>query len=312
MYNSIESMLQKYPEGHMRVENLKFDDIQTFFDLEDLGPSDKESYQWYESNADDYDQNVGLTFKSLGVGDEFIHRAKMWDKLRIRGGHRILEIGAGTGRDSAGIASRMGVSGELHVTDVYREMLFDARRKMAEVKSLPKIYFSAVDAHKLPFQDQYFDSVFHFGGLNTFSNPRLALSEWVRVTKDGGRVVFGDESIPGWLRNFEKMRAIHNSNPLFLFDPPLESIPAEARELTLEYLFGDGFYSISFTVSREEPGGDIDFAIPGLRGGTLRTRLTGSLEGVGPDQKKRLYKHATKTGASVHDILVNLIDEHLP
>lgn len=295
----------------MTSENLKIDDIPTFFDLKDLGPSDRESYEWYENNADDYDQNVGLTFKSLGAGDEFAHRAKMWDRLQVRAGHRILEIGAGTGRDSAGIASLMDASGELHITEVYREMLFDARRKLLDLENLPKIYFSAVDAHKLPFEDEYFDSVFHFGGLNTFSNQRLALSEWARVTKDGGRVVFGDESIPRWLRNFEKMRAISNSNPLFLFDPPLESIPSEARELKLEYLFGDGFYLVSFTVSRDEPGGDIDFPIPGLRGGTLRTRLNGTLEGVGPKQKKRIYEHANKSGTSVHDILEKLIDGHL-
>jgi ubiquinone/menaquinone biosynthesis C-methylase UbiE len=311
MEKKLASMFADFPNGHVAASHFLLEHIPTFFTAEDLGVSDLESLRWYERNHSDYDDNVGLTFLSLGVESEAKERNRLRQKLELMPGQKVLEIGAGTGRDSTGLAVDLGVKGELHLTDVYPEMLLEARGKLLELPNCPRTYFASVDAHRLPYDDQFFDHVFHFGGINTFTNPSLALSEWVRVTKTGGRIVFGDESIPLWLRNGEKMRAISNSNPLFLHEPPLASIPWEARGLSLEYIFGDGFYCISFSVSRSEPGGDIDFQIPGLRGGTLRTRLHGLLEGVSPESKARVLKTAVKERQSVHEILERLIRENL-
>jgi ubiquinone/menaquinone biosynthesis C-methylase UbiE len=38
----------------------------------------------------------------------------------------------------------------------------------------------------LPFADNSFDILFHFGGVNLFNNPDLALREFVRVVRRGG------------------------------------------------------------------------------------------------------------------------------
>lgn len=282
-------------------------DIPAFFDAESLGASDLSSLDWYRINAGDYDANVALTFRSLGVDDEMLERTKIISELALKPGMTVLELGAGTGRDSVLLASSLGNSGELHVTDVHGGMLLSAKEKLDALNDPPRFFLAKVDAHSLPYPDDFFDRVFHFGGANTFSDLNAALWEWSRVCKPGGLVVFGDESFPKWMRDFELQRIVANSNPLFLHEVPLDCIPSTARDLTLRWLFNDGFYLISFRVDKEAPKGDVDFEIPGKRGGTLRNRYFGVLEGVDPQLKSALANFASLNGMSISATLEEMI-----
>lgn len=302
------TLMSNFESGHNGLD-ISISDVPSFYSPETLGQSDLMSLDWYRLNAGDYDSTVFLTFKSLGVDDEMEERGRIIASLDLSAGMRVLEIGAGTGRDSTLIASSVGRTGELHVTDVHPGMLLVAKSKLETLTAPPKFYISLVDAHSLPYPDDYFDRVFHFGGANTFSDLGTALKEWARVCKPGGLVVFGDESFPHWMRGFELQRIIANSNSLFLNDVPLDSIPDSARSLALRWVFNDGFYLISFRVEKAEPIGDVDFEIPGHRGGTLRKRYFGVLEGVDPAIKEALAEFATKRGSSVSATLENIIRE---
>lgn len=297
---------KKHSRGHNGLE-MSESDVPTFFDIESLGASDLSSLDWYQINASDYDANVSLTFRSLGVDDELAERNKIISDLALEPGMSVLEVGAGTGRDSVLLASSLGDSGELHVTDVHGGMLLSAKEKLDALDAKPKFYIAKVDAHSLPYPDDFFDRVFHFGGANTFSNLSAALREWSRVCKPGGRIVIGDESFPQWMRGFELQRIVANSNPLFLHEPPLDCIPSTARDLTLRWIFNDGFYLISFRVDKEAPKGDVDFEIPGKRGGTLRNRYFGVLEGVDPQLKSALSNLASLKGTSISATLEGII-----
>ena len=299
-----------FKTGHNGLE-MSASDVPSFYDLESLGPSDLNSLDWYRINAGDYDSTVSLTFASLGVDDELAERERIIADLALTPGMTVLELGAGTGRDSVLIASSIGKTGELHVTDVHPGMLLTAKKKLEALAAQPRFFISLVDAHSLPYPDDYFDRVFHFGGANTFSDLSAALLEWTRVCKPGGLVVFGDESFPHWMRDFELQRMIANSNPLFLHDVPLKSIPASARGLNLRWVFHDGFYLISFRVDKEAPKGDVDFEIPGQRGGSLRKRYFGVLEGVDPELKSALLEFSKKQGSSVSATLEEIIRKGL-
>jgi hypothetical protein len=122
----------------------------------------------------------------------------------------------------------------------------------------------------------------------------------VRVTKPGGRIVVGDESMPPWLYNTEFGKTMLNANPLFNFHVPLDKIPAEARDVTVKWVIGGVYYLISFVVGVGEPVGNFDLEIPGKRGGTLRTRYAGQLEGVTEETKKLVLEAAEKDNVSVH------------
>ena len=46
----------------------------------------------------------------------------------------------------------------------------------------------------MPFRASSFDSVFHIGGINFFSDKRTAINEMIRVARPGTKIVIADES----------------------------------------------------------------------------------------------------------------------
>jgi SAM-dependent methyltransferase len=159
----------------------------------------------------------------------------------------------------------------------------------------------------LPFADGSLDAVFHFGGINMFSDVRGGLAEMTRIVRPGGRVVVGDESVPPWLRDTEFGQILMNSSAHYRSPLPLEAIPIEARDVVIEYILGGVFFLISFTVGVGTPAADFDFEIPGARGGTHRTRYLGQLEGVTTEAKALAQRAREKRGISMHHWLDEVV-----
>src|SRR5216684_336333 len=57
--------------------------------------------------------------------------AAMLEQLDVRPGHRVLEVGAGTGYNAACLAELAGPSGFVTTIDIGAEMVADARRGLA-------------------------------------------------------------------------------------------------------------------------------------------------------------------------------------
>lgn len=273
-----------------------------------LPQSDTDSIAWYKDNAAVYDQFLPLTFETFDV-DEDIERTKMIDLLRVEKHHKVLETGCGTGRDSEKIASQLGESGELFLQDISYEILKIAVDKFSQLNFAPNIEFSLANGYFLPFEDNYFDSAFHFGGLNTFGDIKQAFNEMVRVVKPGGRIVVGDESMPQWLRDTEFGKVLMNSNPHYKFDLPLDYLPVEARNVRIDWIIGGVFYVISFDVGEGIPYANLDFEIPGVRGGTHRTRYYGHTEGLSPEAIELAKKAREISGKSMFDWLNDAVIE---
>jgi SAM-dependent methyltransferase len=92
------------------------------------------------------------------------------------------------------------------------------------------LHYSISNATYLPFPQDFFDAVFHFGGCNHFSDLKRAGAEFARVVKPGGTVVYGDESVAPWLRGTEFEAIVCTNNPLFRHELPLATIPECARD----------------------------------------------------------------------------------
>ena len=86
-------------------------------------------------------------------------------------------------------------------------------------------------------------------------------------------------------------------------------MPVEARKFILQWVIGGVFYLMDFEVGDGEPSGNFDYEIDGVRGGTLRTRYEGELEGVTKEAKELAYKAVRSKGMNMHSWLDSLVKE---
>lgn len=272
--------------------------------INDLAISDKQSIDWYLNNAEVYDDYLPLTFETFNC-DEEKEREHLVDLLELNGNETILEFGCGTGRDSEIIMNRLSDKAKLFLQDISPEILQVAINKLQNKKD--NLYFSLANGYHLPFKDNFFDRIFHFGGLNTFGDIKRTFKEIIRVSKVGAKVVIGDENMPIWLRETEQAKILMNSNPHYKFQIPFHDLPIEARKVKVEWIIGGFFYVISFEVGEGEPYADLDFPIPGRRGGTHRTRYKGHIEGVSEEVKAMAFKAQQSSGKSMHQWLNDAI-----
>jgi ubiquinone/menaquinone biosynthesis C-methylase UbiE len=93
----------------------------------------------------------------------------------------VLEVGAGSGRDSFHLAK----SGAKVITLDYAKSSLDMIKKISE-KTGQSVQLVQADAFRLPFKDDKIDIVFHQGLLEHFTNPQGIVSENFRVIKPGG------------------------------------------------------------------------------------------------------------------------------
>ncbi len=271
-----------------------------------LNDSDADARNYYDAKCDEYDAYLPLTFETFGVDETHI-RNRMIDDLNLTPTATVLEIGAGSGRDSELILKRLSEGGKLYMQDISHGIFNKAVEKLRDVTPEPAFFVG--NGSYLPFVDNYFDAVYHFGGLNTFADIKRAFQEAVRVTKTAGKIVMGDESMPAWLRDTEFGKILMNSNPHYTYPLPLEHLPIEARNTTVRWIIGEVFYVIDFEVGESTPPADFDFPIPGPRGGTHRTRYHGHIEGVSEIAKQKAYEALKHTDKNMHQWLSDVIIE---
>jgi ubiquinone/menaquinone biosynthesis C-methylase UbiE len=270
------------------------------------------------STKDDYDRvaeriyDVAVDWQFAAFReDEDAVREGMIDLLQVGPDDRILEVGCGTGRDSFRLARRLSARGALFMQDLSPNMVAVCARKMAEYTAAhptpAALEYSVSNALHLPFADGFFDSVFHFGGFNQFGDLARGAAELARVTRVGGRVLIGDEAVAPWLKGTEFESIVTTNNPLFRADAPLHVLPAGARDVTLKWIIANCFYVIAFTKGEGAPPLDLDLPHAGWRGGTMRSRFFGVMEGVTPEAKALAREAAAAAGVSVHDWLDGVV-----
>jgi ubiquinone/menaquinone biosynthesis C-methylase UbiE len=289
------------------------DGIPNFIPPGHLSEIEKETQVEYDFVADEiYDNAVDWLFQSF-YEDENLVREKMIDLLGINVDSRVLEVGCGTGRDSFRIAKMLGEKGVLFLQDLSRNMVLKTWQRMTndydKLGLSCELNYFVSNATYLPFPDDHFDAVFHFGGFNNFGDSKKTLEEFSRIAKKGGKVVFGDESLPPWLEGSTFGEIICTNNPLFRHKVPLWCLPESCREVTLRWILGNCFYLIDYRVGDAPPKLNLDLPHKGRRGGTMRTRYYGQLEGVTPETKKMAQEAAEKRGISLHDWLDKLVKE---
>ncbi|HKQ57291.1 MAG TPA: methyltransferase domain-containing protein [Candidatus Eisenbacteria bacterium] len=99
-------------------------------------------------------------------------------------GQPVLEVGAGSGRDTLTLVR----AGAVGVVLDYSPASLELVRDQAAAQGLT-VHLVRADALRMPFREGAFAVVFHQGLLEHFRDPMPLLRENARVTRHGGRVV---------------------------------------------------------------------------------------------------------------------------
>lgn len=169
----------------------------------DLGKDPARVSGMFDEVARAYDR----TNTVLSLGNDQLWRVATTRAVAPRRGQRILDLAAGTGASSVSLA-RSGA--EVVAADFSPGMIAEGRRRH---RGIPNLSFVEADATALPFADAEFDSVTMSFGLRNVNEPKKALSELLRVTKPGGRLVVCEFSHPP-SRSFNGLYRFYNDRVL--------------------------------------------------------------------------------------------------
>ncbi|MDP9444479.1 MAG: demethylmenaquinone methyltransferase [Actinomycetota bacterium] len=150
-----------------------------------LDKDPREVAAMFDRVADRYD----LTNDVLSLGQDRRWRRAVVAAVHPRPGERVLDLAAGSGTSSVPF-SRAGAY--VVPCDFSTGMLRVGKRRR------PTSPFTTGDALRLPFADGVFDAVTISFGLRNVADPDVALTEMLRVTRPGGRLVVCEFSHPGW------------------------------------------------------------------------------------------------------------------
>ena len=120
---------------------------------------------------------------------------RSFELLEIQPGDVILDAGCGPGLDTTTLARRFGADVRITGIDYDPEMITAANKRAQEQGLGQQIEHRVGDITALAFEDELFDAVRCDRALQHIAQSVQAISELVRVTKPGGRLVLFD---PDW------------------------------------------------------------------------------------------------------------------
>lgn len=136
-----------------------------------------------------YDR-LSMVYDLLGAGAERKYTSLGLQKLCVREGESILEIGFGPGRGILSLARSVGPGGSVLGIDISRGMIKAARSRIRDASMEGRVELMAGDGSRLPLLPGSVDAVFMSFVLELFDSPEIpeVLAESMRVLRKGGRI----------------------------------------------------------------------------------------------------------------------------
>ncbi len=103
------------------------------------------------------------------------------------------------------------------------------------------------EGENLPFKDEYFDVVFHCGGINYFNDKQKAIFEMIRVAKPGTKLLIVDEMDKLVRESYQKNPILkgkyQEASKAFI---PTDLVPKEMTEIRAEMICKGLMYKLTF------------------------------------------------------------------
>jgi ubiquinone/menaquinone biosynthesis C-methylase UbiE len=148
--------------------------------------------RYHDVAAASYDAKWGIDFADIGRAQVLGKVRKLLPAAELAAGFdRSLEIGAGTGYFSLNLMAS-GVLRECVCTDISPGMV-SALTANAQRLGLSAVSATRAEAESLPFADASFDLVLGHAVLHHLPDLPRAFSEFRRVLRPGGRILFAGE-----------------------------------------------------------------------------------------------------------------------
>jgi demethylmenaquinone methyltransferase/2-methoxy-6-polyprenyl-1,4-benzoquinol methylase len=166
----------------------------THFGYETVNTDEKEGRvrAVFDSVASNYDLMNDL----MSLGAHRAWKAFTLARTGLRPGNTALDLAAGTGDLTAGMAKQVGDSGHIFHTDINAAMLAEGSDRLLDKGFCKNITSLQVNAEHLPFSDSSMNVVTIGFGLRNVTGKQAALNEMARVLKPGGKVMVLEFSKP--------------------------------------------------------------------------------------------------------------------
>jgi ubiquinone/menaquinone biosynthesis C-methylase UbiE len=209
------------------------DGIASLVYPQELDDGDASWNRFYDRLAPFYDFSERVLGRLLTGIDMAKGRAEIVKLAGLEPGSQVLEVSPGPGVFHPLLREALGPASRIAAADLSLNMLRECRRRHGGLG----VALIQANALHLPFADESFDALFHFGGVNLFSDPGQALGEFVRVVRKGGRIVWGDEHMSERYSHPVGRRVLPRMNPGFRKTPPA---PPQGAEVLVRHEVYEG------------------------------------------------------------------------
>jgi demethylmenaquinone methyltransferase/2-methoxy-6-polyprenyl-1,4-benzoquinol methylase len=166
----------------------------THFGYQSVPTGDKQRRvrEVFDSVATNYDLMNDL----MSFGAHRAWKAFALARTGLRPGGTALDLAAGTGDLTIGLARQVGPEGQVFHTDINAAMLAEGSDRLLDKGLGRNVTSLQVNAEHLPFADSSMNCVIIGFGLRNVTDKQAALNEMARVIKPGGRVLVLEFSRP--------------------------------------------------------------------------------------------------------------------
>ena len=219
--------------------NLK-NGIYSFINEDELTGDNLKYNRLYNKLAWSYNVSQRIYFL-VKFGSEKKFREPFLSELDIRDDQKVLEVSTGTA-DNFRFLNRKA---EYYGADISMGMLMQARKHLKRWKINGTLVHC--EGEDLPFEDNYFDVVFHCGGINFFNDKQKGILEMIRVAKPGTKILIVDETERLIRDNYQKNPFIKRSyTDAKKAAIPVNLIPPEMENIQSDIICSEQIYKITF------------------------------------------------------------------